>query len=53
MLCIKYIAFACYPSMSDTSQDIGLVDMFKSRELRVLISQYWCIVMSKLLLIWY
>jgi hypothetical protein len=40
MLCIEYIAFACYPPMSDTSQDRGLVGMFESRELRILISQF-------------
>jgi len=39
MLCIKYIAFTCFPPLSDTSQDRGLVDMFESRELRVLFSQ--------------
>ena len=50
MLCIKYIAFACYPPMSDTSQDRGLVDMFESQEVHVLFSQYWFIVMLKLLL---
>jgi hypothetical protein len=43
--CIKYIAFARYPSMSDTSQDKELGGMLESRELRVLISKFWCIVM--------
>jgi len=27
---IKYIAFACYPPRSDTSQDGGLVDLLES-----------------------
>jgi hypothetical protein len=50
MLCIGYIAFACYPPISDTSQDRGLIDMFEY-ESYVNSSQYWCIVMLNLLLI--
>jgi hypothetical protein len=41
MLCIEYIAFACYPPMSDTSQDRGLVGMFESQELCVLIYHFF------------
>jgi hypothetical protein len=28
MLAIKFIAFACYPPLSETSHDGGLVDLF-------------------------
>jgi hypothetical protein len=36
MVAIEYIAFACYPPRSDTSQDGGLVDLSESRKLHVL-----------------
>jgi hypothetical protein len=37
MVAIKCTAFAHYPPRSDTSQDGGLVDLYESQKLRVLL----------------
>jgi hypothetical protein len=36
LLSVKYIAFDCYPPRSNTSQDGGLVGLYKSQKLCVL-----------------
>ena len=37
MLCIKCMAFACYPPRSETSQDGGLVGLYEPQKLCVLL----------------